>query len=88
MPESEENKESSSPSGLILATQWGANIVVLTCVLGYAGYFIGGQLNNNALAFFLTLGGIMLGFSAGVWRMVKATEKMKSKSLSGQSDKK
>lgn len=88
MSQEDENKDSTSPSGLILATQWGANIVVLTCVLGYAGFFIGEQLAGKTASFFLTLIGIMLGFTAGIWRMVKATEKMKKKSESTQSDKK
>lgn len=77
MANSPDSKKSSSPPGWVLASQWGMNLVVLTCFFGYLGFWIGESLSNKALAFFLTIAGIMLGFAAGVWRMVKATEKLK-----------
>ena len=65
------------PPGWYVASQWGMNLTILTCFFGYAGYWIGLQLHNNALAFFLTLLGIIGGFAAGIYRMIKASEALK-----------
>lgn len=86
MTNSDEELKSSSPPGWVLASQWGMNLVVLTCFFGYLGFWIGEKLQNKALSFFLTLLGIMLGFGAGVWRMVKAAEKFKQSGPAGKSD--
>lgn len=84
--ESEELK-SNSPPGWVLASQWGMNLVVLTCFFGYLGFWIGEKLENKALAFFLTLIGIMGGFAAGVYRMVKAAERFKKPAPDNKEDK-
>ncbi len=65
------------PPAWVVASQWGVNLTVLTCLFGYAGFWIGQQMHNNAVSFFLTLLGIILGFAAGLYRMIKASEALK-----------
>lgn len=70
------------PPAWVIASQWGVNLTVLTCLFGYAGFFVGQQMHNNALSFFLTLLGIILGFIAGIYRMIKGSEALKRKQKS------
>ncbi len=65
------------PPAWVVASQWGVNLTVLTCLFGYAGFWVGQQMHNNAASFFLTLLGIILGFIAGLYRMIKASEALK-----------
>lgn len=67
------------PPAWMVASQWGMNLTVLTCLFGYVGYWLGQQMHNNALSFFLTLLGIILGFIAGIYRMIKGSEALKRK---------
>ncbi|MBZ0186024.1 MAG: AtpZ/AtpI family protein [Candidatus Obscuribacterales bacterium] len=72
----DEISQSSGPPGWVQASQWGMNLTVLTCFFGYAGFWIGERLGNNTIGFFLTILGIIVGFAAGIYRMVKASEKL------------
>ncbi len=67
------------PPAWVVASQWGVNLTVLTCLFGYAGFWLGQQMHNNAMSFFLTLLGIILGFIAGIYRMIKGSEALKRK---------
>jgi len=87
--ESREKAELSpvaSPPGWVLASQWGLNLTVLTCVFGYAGYWVGERLGSMAASFFLMVLGIIIGFAAGLYRMIKATEKLGKRGSGQESD--
>ncbi|MDX2108517.1 MAG: AtpZ/AtpI family protein [Candidatus Melainabacteria bacterium] len=75
------------PPAWVVASQWGVNLTVLTCLFGYAGFWLGQQMHNNALSFFLTLLGIILGFIAGIYRMIKGSEALKRKQKSDKQTK-
>lgn len=66
------------PKALLVATELGFALVISTCICGFIGYWIGQQFHNQALAFFLMVGGIIVGFGLGIYRMVKVSERMSS----------
>jgi len=67
--------DSEAPSSLVLASQWGATLAVLTTLGALGGYWLGQQLHNSTLMVLLVLGGIGGGFSLGVRQMLKVTDK-------------
>ncbi len=69
--------EKSKSKGLLVATELGFTLAVSTCVFGFIGYWVGQNLiKNQAASFFLLIGGIILGFAYGIYRMVQVSERM------------
>jgi hypothetical protein len=73
------DESSSGPPMWLQASQWGASLVGLTCFLGFGGYWIGEKLGGGFLSIGLLLGGLLVGFSGGLYRIYKASESMGGK---------
>jgi|AGTN01.2.fsa_nt_gi hypothetical protein len=67
---------SGGPPMWLQASQWGASLVGLTCLLGFGGYWIGEKLGGGFLSIALLLVGLVLGFGGGMYRIYKASEAM------------
>ncbi|MBX9695012.1 MAG: AtpZ/AtpI family protein [Cyanobacteria bacterium] len=72
----DENKENAGgPPGWLVASGWGMSLVVFTCVLGFAGYFIGSKL-GGIWSFILLMIGLALGFSLGIYKIYRESVKL------------
>jgi uncharacterized membrane protein required for colicin V production len=67
-------EKSDAAFGLALAGEWGITLVVLTCLGGFAGYWLGQQIQSSAISILLVLVGLTAGFVLGVMRMLKVQE--------------
>ncbi len=83
------NEPSKAPTkGIIVATELGFTLAVATCVCGFIGYWVGQNvIKNSAAAFFLLVGGIIVGFAFGIYRMVQVSERMSAASKQSSKDK-
>ena len=75
MKPSPQPNDADGPSSLALAGEWGVTLAALTTLGAVGGYWLGRQLHNSALMVVLILAGIGGGFSLGVWRMLKVTDR-------------
>lgn len=71
-----QDESESGPPMWLQASQWGASLVGLTCFLGFGGYWIGEKLGGGFLSIGLLLLGLGLGFSGGLYRIYKESQKM------------
>ncbi|MBX9670396.1 MAG: AtpZ/AtpI family protein [Candidatus Obscuribacterales bacterium] len=67
---------SEGPSAWGMAYQWGTALVAYTCILGFAGYFIGDRLGGQVWSIILLMLGLFTGFSAAIYQIFKTSQKI------------
>ncbi|SRR5579883_2418612 len=75
-PDAKNQSSSDGPPAWLVASQWGASLVALTCFFGFGGYFLGEKLGGSFWSIGLMLLGLVGGFSAGLYRIYKASEQL------------
>ncbi len=70
------NKEKGGgPPGWMVASGWGMSLVMFTCVLGFAGYWVGDKLGGYWSIILLLLG-LVVGFALGLFKIYRESEKL------------
>lgn len=72
----QEQGRDQGPSAWGLAYQWGTALVAYTCILGFAGYFIGDRIGGHVWSIILMMVGLFGGFSVAIYQIFKTSQKI------------